>query len=70
MDAIVLAGGRTKPDDPLYALMQGKPKSLVQLGERTMVEWVVKALQGADGVDDVVVIGITGRESAWWGIAV
>ncbi|MCB0005819.1 MAG: NTP transferase domain-containing protein [Anaerolineales bacterium] len=59
MDAIVLAGGRTKPEDPMYAYIGDKPKSLTPMGGRTMVEWVVSALQGAEGVDDVVVVGLT-----------
>ena len=59
MDAIVLAGGLPGPDDPIYQYSQDKPKALVKLGEKTMIEWIVGALQGAEGIDDVLLVGIT-----------
>jgi CTP:molybdopterin cytidylyltransferase MocA len=43
--ALVLAGGTTLPDDPLYELIPNRPKALLQLGGRTLVEAVVAALQ-------------------------
>ena len=68
MDAIVLAGGLPGPDDPIYQYSQGKPKSLVKLGEKTMIEWIVGALQAAKGIDDVLIVGITEEMAAEAGV--
>jgi molybdopterin-guanine dinucleotide biosynthesis protein A len=62
MDCIVLAGGQVGPDDPLFALSAGRPKALIRLGEQTMLEHVVAALQGAAEVGEVVVVGLDSVE--------
>ena len=58
MDCIIIAGGLAAPEDPMYALTQGKPKALLPMGDRTMLERVVDAMHSAQSVDDVVVIGL------------
>lgn len=58
MDAIILAGGVPAPEDPLFALTQGRPKALLPMGRRTMLERVVDALQASPHVDHVVVVGL------------
>ncbi len=58
MDAIVIAGGIPKPDEPLYPYTQGKPKSLVDVAGRPMAQWVFDALGQAETIDQVVVMGI------------
>ncbi len=58
MDCIVAAGGIPTPEDPLYELTQGKPKALVEMGGRTMLERVIDALQGSQTVDHIVVVGL------------
>lgn len=60
MDCLVAAGGTPGPDDPLFAYTRGKPKSLLTIGGRTMVEHVVEALQGAAAVGDILVVGLEG----------
>lgn len=57
MDAIVVAGGNPGPDDPLYPLTQGRPKALLELEGRPMVQWVLDALEGASQVEHVVLVG-------------
>jgi CTP:molybdopterin cytidylyltransferase MocA len=57
MDAIVVAGGTPGPDDPLYPLTQGRPKALLELEGHPMVQWVLDALEGADRVEHVILIG-------------
>ena len=59
MDCVVVAGGRPGPDDPLYAYTNGKPKALISLAGRTMLEYVVNGLQAAGQVQEVVVVGLT-----------
>jgi len=58
MDCIVTAGGLPGPDDPLYEYTQGKPKALLEMGGRTMLERVMDALQSAQHVDRIVLVGL------------
>ena len=57
MDALVVAGGTPGPDDPLYPLTQGRPKALLELEGRPMVQWVLDALESAARVEHVVMVG-------------
>ena len=58
MDCIVVAGGTPGPDDPLYEYTQGKPKALLDMEGRTMLERVLDALQTAEGIERIVVVGL------------
>ncbi len=58
MDCVVTAGGMPKEDDPMYAYTQGKPKALLQFGDRTMLERVLDALQDSKSIDKIVVVGL------------
>lgn len=58
MDAIVIAGGIPKSGDPLYAYSQGKPKALIHINGRPMIVWVLDALNEAQTVNELVVVGI------------
>lgn len=60
MDAVVTAGGLPQPDDPLYPYTNGKPKALIDMNGRTMLERVIDALQSAASVDNIVVVGLGG----------
>ncbi|NJD59296.1 MAG: hypothetical protein C3F13_03660 [Anaerolineales bacterium] len=59
MDAIVTAGGIPQPDELLYPYTQGKPKALLDINGKPMVQWVLDALGEARQVENVVVIGLT-----------
>ncbi len=59
MDAIVLAGGIPKPDEPLYRYTQGKSKALLEIAGKPMIQWVLEALDQAEQVDSVVLIGLS-----------
>jgi len=59
MDAIVTAGGIPIPGEPLYGYTQGKPKALLDICGKPMVQWVLDALCGSSLVEQVVVIGLT-----------
>jgi NDP-sugar pyrophosphorylase family protein len=59
MDAIVIAGGIPEPGDPLYEYTQGQPKALLDIAGKSMVQWVLDALGGAETVDRVVLIGLS-----------
>ncbi len=64
VDAVVTAGGIPKPGEPLYPLTQGRPKALLDIGGRPMVQWVLDALGAAATVRHVVVAGVTAAEAA------
>jgi NDP-sugar pyrophosphorylase family protein len=59
MDAIVTAGGVPQPEELLYPYTQGKPKALVDINGKPMVQWVLDALGDAKHVENVVLIGLT-----------
>lgn len=58
MDVIVAAGGTPKPEDPLYSLTEGRPKALIDMHGRTMLERVLDALQNSQHVGHIVVVGL------------
>ena len=64
VDAIVTAGGIPKPDEPLYPYTQGKPKALVDLAGKPMIQWILDALGEAQTIRRVVVVGLTDAGTA------
>lgn len=58
MDCVVIAGGLPGPDDPIYTYTQGKPKALLDMNGRTMLERVIDALQESKHIEDIVVVGL------------
>lgn len=59
MDAIVIAGGVPGPEDPLYEFTQGKPKALVDVAGKPMIQWVLDAISGTETVEQVVLISLS-----------
>jgi GTP:adenosylcobinamide-phosphate guanylyltransferase len=59
MDAIVIAGGIPKPEDPLYEFTQGGPKALLEVAGKPMIQWVLDAISGAETVDQIVLISLS-----------
>jgi len=57
MDAILLAGGIPAPDSPLYPYTGGKSKAALQIGSKSMIQWVVDALEESLSIDSIVVVG-------------
>ena len=57
MDVIILAGGAS-PDDPLAEMAQGKPKSLIPIAGKPMVQWVLDAVSQAPSIGTVALIGV------------
>lgn len=58
MDAIITAGGIPAPDEPLYALTQGKSKAILDIGGKPMVQWVLDAIGGSTKIEHVVIVGL------------
>jgi GTP:adenosylcobinamide-phosphate guanylyltransferase len=59
MDAIVIAGGIPKPEDPLYEYTQGGPKALLDVAGKPMIQWVLDAVSGSKTVEQVVLISLS-----------
>jgi GTP:adenosylcobinamide-phosphate guanylyltransferase len=59
MDAIVIAGGIPRPEDPLYTYSHGDSKALIDVAGKPMVQWVLDALGNAKKVDNVIIIGLS-----------
>lgn len=58
MDVIVTAGGIPGVEDPLYPFTQGKPKALLSLGGKPMIQWILDCLASVTTVDQVVLVGL------------
>jgi GTP:adenosylcobinamide-phosphate guanylyltransferase len=58
MDALITAGGTPQPGEPLYEYTLGKPKSLLDVAGKPMIQWVLDALGDSQMVESVVVVGI------------
>jgi GTP:adenosylcobinamide-phosphate guanylyltransferase len=58
MDAIVTAGGITPESDPLFPFTKMGYKSLIQIREKPMVQWVLDALSNVPQIDRVYVVGV------------
>ncbi len=65
MEAIVLAGGHPRPEDPLYAYTQGQPKALLDLADKPMLQWVFDALNQSQAVTGVRVFGVEPDAYPW-----
>lgn len=63
MDAIVTAGGIPNPEDPLYSFLKGDAKALVDVAGRPMIQWVLDALGDAKHVDNIIVIGLSPKNT-------
>jgi NDP-sugar pyrophosphorylase family protein len=58
MDAIIIAGGIPKPGEPLYETTKGKPKAMLEIAGKSMIQWVLDALENSDKVDQIVISGL------------
>ncbi|MCI0549984.1 MAG: NTP transferase domain-containing protein [Anaerolineae bacterium] len=63
MDAIVIAGGIPRPEDPLYTYSHGDSKALIDIAGKPMVQWVLDALGNAKQVDNVIVVGLSPKNN-------
>lgn len=58
MNAIVTAGGVPSPGEPLYRYTQGRPKALLDIAGKPMIQYVLDALSEAKTIEQIVVIGL------------
>ena len=58
MEAVLLAGGIPRPDEPLFAESGGRSKALIDVAGKPMVQWLLDALGASLKVENVTIIGI------------
>lgn len=58
MDLIIPAGGIPRPNHPIFKYTQGKPKALLDIAGKPMIQWVLDAVGEAKSVRQVAVVGI------------
>jgi len=58
MDALIVAGGIPAADDPLGSYSRGRPKSLIEVAGRPMVQWVLDAVAASPRIEKVIVVGL------------
>ncbi|MFN3309908.1 MAG: NTP transferase domain-containing protein, partial [Anaerolineales bacterium] len=57
LPAIVTAGGIPQAGEPLYPLSKGRAKALLPIAGKPMIQWVLEALESAEQISQVVVVG-------------
>ena len=63
MNALILAGGAMSPEDPLYAEGEQGSRSRIDVQGKPMIQWVVDALDKAESVAELYVIGLSGEQN-------
>lgn len=58
MDAVVMAGGTPAPGEPLYPYTQGRPKAMLEIAGKPMIQWVLDALCDSESIQRVVLVGL------------
>lgn len=58
MNVIVTAGGRSEPDEPLYPQTRGGYKAMLPVAGKPMVQWVLDALNAANSIKRIVLVGL------------
>lgn len=61
MQAILLAGGITTASDPLFEYTGNRLKALLPIGHKPMVQWVLDALNEAETIEGIHIIGFHQR---------
>src|SRR5258706_15959217 len=64
IDAVLIAGGIPRPDEPLYPLTQGQSKALLPIAGKPMAQWIVDALSGSARAGRIVVGGLAPADGA------
>jgi len=62
MDAVITAGGFAQPGDPLFPFTDNKPKALLEVCGKPMIQWVIDALDRAQSIERVVIAGMEPAE--------
>jgi GTP:adenosylcobinamide-phosphate guanylyltransferase len=63
MNALILAGGVIKKNDPLWIESNGNPKSYIIINGKPMIQWIINALNEAELIESIHIIGIPESEN-------
>jgi molybdopterin-guanine dinucleotide biosynthesis protein A len=58
MNAIILAGGKIKEGDPLWNESGGRPKALIELQGKPMVQWIIDAINQTPQIKKIYLVGL------------
>lgn len=58
MEAVLLAGGIPRPDEPLYTESVGHSKALIDVAGKPMAQWLLDALGSSVLIKNVTIIGV------------
>lgn len=58
MNAILTAGGKSRPKEPLYPLTGGGYKAMLDINGKPMIQYVLDALNACDRIDRIVMVGL------------
>jgi len=58
MDAVVTAGSRPLPNEPLYEITRGGYKAMLDIAGKPMIQWVLDSLSASNKIGQVVVVGL------------
>lgn len=58
MYAVILAGGKIGPENQLWLESNGLPKSMISVGGKPMIQWVIDAATRAKTVERIVIVGL------------
>jgi len=58
MNCVVMAGGRPESHESLFTLTMGGPKACLEIGKKSVLEWVIAALQQAPSIEKILVVGL------------
>ncbi len=58
MYAVILAGGKIDPENELFTESKGRPKSMISVGGKPMIQWVIDAAARAKPVERIVIVGL------------
>ncbi|MDX9917612.1 MAG: NTP transferase domain-containing protein [Gudongella sp.] len=58
INAIVMAGDVLKPGDLLYEHAKETSKSMIIIAGKTLLQWVIEALDESERIDSIIVVGL------------
>jgi molybdopterin-guanine dinucleotide biosynthesis protein A len=58
LNSVIIAGGVPKQGDLLYEYTQGKPKALIDIAGKPMLQWMVDAFTRAQHLGKMVIVGL------------
>jgi GTP:adenosylcobinamide-phosphate guanylyltransferase len=62
VDCIISAGGIPREGDPLFEQTRGKPKALLEIGGKPMVQWVLDALASVQRIERIIMVGLSAKD--------